>query len=91
MALESTEHGLVIKAEDADRVRDRGALPLTAADEERQKREGRARSGQDAGNLRRNGPWEETQQARFDQDRSAEPQGRKRSGDDHVQVAWQNS
>ncbi len=38
VALESTEHGLVIKAEDADRVRDRGALPLTAADEERQKR-----------------------------------------------------
>ena len=38
VALESTEHGLVIKAEDAERVRDRGALPLTAADEEKQRR-----------------------------------------------------
>ena len=36
--LESIEHGLVIQAEDADRVRDRGALPLTAADEEKQQR-----------------------------------------------------
>jgi len=39
VALESTEHGLVIKAEDAERVRDRGALPLTAADEEKQERQ----------------------------------------------------
>jgi hypothetical protein len=36
--LESTEHNLVIRAEDAGRVRDRGELPLTAADEERQRR-----------------------------------------------------
>ena len=33
--LESIEHGLVIRAEDAERVRDRGALALTASDEEK--------------------------------------------------------
>ena len=36
--LESTEHSLVIRAEDAGRVRDRGELPMTASDEERLQR-----------------------------------------------------
>ena len=36
--LPSTEHGLVIRDEDAERVRDRGELPLTASDEERMRR-----------------------------------------------------
>ena len=36
--LETTEHKLVIRAEDAERTRDRGELPLTAADEARMKR-----------------------------------------------------
>ncbi len=36
--LESIEHSLTIRAEDADKQRDRGELPLTASDEERQAR-----------------------------------------------------
>jgi hypothetical protein len=36
--MESTDHSLVIRAEDAERVRERGELPLTASDEERQAR-----------------------------------------------------
>ena len=37
--LETTDHSLQIRAEDANRVRDRGELPLTAADEEKQRRQ----------------------------------------------------
>ncbi len=37
--LETTEHSLKIRAEDANRVRDRGELPMTAADEEKQRRQ----------------------------------------------------
>ena len=36
--LDSVDHSLVIRADDADRTRERGELPLTASDEERQAR-----------------------------------------------------